>query len=235
MCRICFEVVQPETEIQSSATGLFAPKVRVRYVGEDPELGRLISPCKCKGSQKYVHEGCLRLWRQSQPFADRNYWSCPTCKFKYRLQRLRMGAWLASWPARAALTLSVMAVTVFFLGFVADPIINLWIDPVGTVVDGITDVITDVEGLASYNDEPFTWSGHLLKGLLSLGLVGFIKTFFAMGPWYWFRWGVNIGGGRRNTGRDRMQQINWYYIVIGVVTFLGVSRLSSMCDYELLR
>jgi hypothetical protein len=209
--------------MQNSRTGLFAPQVRVRYVGEDPNLGRLISPCKCKGSQKYVHEGCLRLWRQAQPFEDRNYWSCPTCKFKYRLQRLRAGKMLLSWPAQAALTLTIMFLAVFLLGFIADPIINLWIDPVGSVADGIVNVITDVEGLASTSDdEPFTWSGHLLKGFLSLGLVGFVKTFFALGPWYWFRWGLNVGGGRRNTGRDRVQNINWAYIVIGIVTFMGV-------------
>lgn len=221
-CRICLEVVQPVTEMQGSATRFFAPQARVRYVSEDPELGRLISPCKCKGSQKYVHEGCLRAWRQAQPFEDRNYWSCPTCKFKYRLQRLRMGKWLSSWLARASLTVAIMAVAVFALGFVADPIINLWIDPVGTVVD----VITDVEALVPIRDadEPFTWYGHFTKGVLSLGLLGFLKTFIGLGPWYWFRWGTNIGGGRRNSGRDRVQQINWAFIVIGIITFMGVSR-----------
>lgn len=224
-CRICLDVVQPVTEVQESTTGLFAPRVRVRYVSEDPELGRLISPCKCKGSQKYVHEGCLRAWRQAQPFADRNYWSCPTCKFKYRLQRLRMGQWLSSWLARAAMTVAIMAITVFLLGWVADPIINLWIDPLGSVIDVITD--GDLEGLvpAYDDDEPFTWAGHFLKGVLSLGVLGFLKTFVAMGPWYWFRWGANVGGGRRNTGRDRVQQINWAFIVIGVMTFMGVSVL----------
>ncbi|KAB5582734.1 hypothetical protein GE09DRAFT_1076228 [Coniochaeta sp. 2T2.1] len=223
-CRICLETVFPVTELHGSATGFFAPQARVRYVSEDPEYGRLISPCKCKGSQKYVHEGCLRQWRQAQPFADRNYWSCPTCKFKYRLQRLRMGKWLSSWVTRGAMTLAIMVVCVFLLGFVANPIIDLWLDPVGTVVDGIAEVITDIEGLApGRDDEPFTWSAHFLKGVLSLGVLGFLKTFLAMGPWYWFRWGTNIGGGRRNTGRDRVQQINWAFVVIGIITFIGAT------------
>ncbi|OIW27397.1 hypothetical protein CONLIGDRAFT_682454 [Coniochaeta ligniaria NRRL 30616] len=235
-CRICLEVVQPVTEIQGSATGFFAPQARVRYISEDAELGRLISPCKCKGSQKYVHEGCLRAWRQAQPFEDRNYWSCPTCKFKYRLQRLWMGKWLTSWLARAVLTVTIMAVAVFVLGFVADPIINLWIDPVGTVADSIADVIHDVEGLApTYDDEPFTWAGHFMKGVLSLGLLGFLKTFLGMGPFYWFRWGTNFGGGRRNTGRDRAQQINWAFIVIGIITFMGATwKLVNLFSARLL-
>src|ERR1041385_9100430 len=43
-CRICFEVVQPTTEIDESlAAGLFASTARVRFESEDPELGRLVS------------------------------------------------------------------------------------------------------------------------------------------------------------------------------------------------
>jgi hypothetical protein len=210
--------------MRDSATGLFAPEARVRYVSEDPELGRLISPCKCKGSQKYVHEGCLRAWRLASP-SDRNYYSCPTCQFKYRMRRLRMGKWLSSWVTRGALTVAIMVFAVFLLGFVADPIINLWIDPVGSVADAITELVTDIDGLAppAYHDEPATWSYHFMKGVFSLGLLGFLKTFFAMSPWHWIRWGTNIGGGRRNAGRDRMQQINWALVVIGIMTFLGVS------------
>src|ERR1044071_6988646 len=63
-CRICLEVVQPSTELDDSFAGrIFTSKAQGRYVSEDPDLGRLMSPCQCKGSQKYVHEGCLQAWR----------------------------------------------------------------------------------------------------------------------------------------------------------------------------
>lgn len=231
-CRICLDVVQPSTEILDSGAGIFAPKVRVKYVSEDPELGRLLCPCKCKGSQKYVHEGCLQAWRQAAPLSDRNFWRCPTCQFEYRMERLRWGHWLSSRWARGALTLLVMLFAVFLLGFVADPIINLWLDPFGSIADTISEVIADVDGLREEEvvdlDEQATWSYHFLKGLFSLGLLGFVKSFLAMTPWQWFnlRHGGVLGGGRgrRGGGRDRLESISWALIIIGVITFLGVSN-----------
>ncbi|KAK3344135.1 hypothetical protein B0T25DRAFT_318782 [Lasiosphaeria hispida] len=234
-CRICLEVVQPTTEIDDSIiAGLFVSRARVRYVSEDPELGRLMSPCLCKGSQKYVHEGCLQAWRQASPLSDRNFWRCPTCHFEYRLNRLRWGRWLSSKLLRAALTVLALVVTVFFLGFVADPIINLWVDPLGSIADTISDVMHDINPIEDEYD-PGTWSFHFLKGFLSLGLLGFLKTFLAMSPWHWFnlRTGGVVGGRRRGaTGRDRIESINWALVMIGVFTFLGatyklVSHLSA--------
>lgn len=225
-CRICLEVVPPTTEIEESSTGLFSPKVRVRYISEDPESGRLISPCKCKGTQKYVHEGCLQAWRRAAPLSDRNYWSCPTCKFQYRMARLKMGSWLGSKVTRAVLTVVVMVVALFLLGFVADPIISLWVDPLGTVTDAITDVFTDLDGLRpSARSEAFSFSAHFSKGFLTLGVVGALKTLLSS-PIYWVRWGLGGfgGGGRRRRGRrGAADDINWYYIAVGLMTFVAVS------------
>lgn len=222
-CRICLEVVQPTTDIDDSLAGrVFSSRARVRYVSEDPELGRLLSPCKCKGSQKYVHEGCLKAWRLAAPLSDRNYWRCPTCHFEYRLERLQWGRWLSSKLLRAILTVLVMVVTVFLLGFVADPIINFWVDPFGSVASTL---IPDLD-VEEFDDEPASWSLHFVKGFLSLGLLGFLKTMFAMSPWNWFN--VRFGGRRRRgTGRDRMESINWALVAIGVITFLGVSGFFS--------
>ncbi|KAK0706782.1 hypothetical protein B0T26DRAFT_609693, partial [Lasiosphaeria miniovina] len=224
-CRICLDVVQPSADIDESvAGGLFPSRTRVRYVSDDPELGRLISPCKCKGSQKYVHEGCLQQWRRAAPMSDRNFWRCPTCHFQYRMQRLRWGRWMTSKLARAGLTLSIMVVTVFFLGFVADPIISLWVDPLGSIADTFAEVVADVEAMRPLdNDEPATWSFHFLKGFLSLGLLGFLKTFLAMSPWHWFNLRAGVGGRRRGTGRDRIESINWALVIVGVITFLGAT------------
>ncbi|KAL1841680.1 hypothetical protein VTJ49DRAFT_6719 [Mycothermus thermophilus] len=222
-CRICLDVVYPTTEIDDSLAGrVFSNKARVRYVSDDPELGRLISPCLCKGSQKYVHEGCLQAWRTSAPLSDRNFWRCPTCQFEYRLERLRWGRWLSSKPLRAGLTFFIMAFTVFLLGFVADPILNLWLDPFGSIFGTFIDF--DLEDPILMDDEDVgTWSMHFVKGFLSLGLLGFLKTMVAMSPWHWFN--VRFGGGRRRrgTGRDRLEQINWALVVIGVLTFLGAT------------
>jgi hypothetical protein len=86
-CRICLETVLPTYQPQAeNIPGMFQPPPKVVYESEE---GRLISPCKCKGSQRYVHDGCLDRWRHSDPsIGTKRFWECPTCKYKYRLSRL---------------------------------------------------------------------------------------------------------------------------------------------------
>src|SRR6266516_437551 len=90
-CRICLETILPTFHpLSEHLPGILQPAPKVEYVSSDPELGRLIRPCKCKGSSKYVHEGCLQAWRHADPsYGKRNYWECPTCRFKYRLERVK--------------------------------------------------------------------------------------------------------------------------------------------------
>jgi hypothetical protein len=199
----------------------------VRYVSEDPSLGRLISPCRCKGSQRYVHAGCLQAWRQAAPLSDRNFWRCPTCGFEYRIERLRWGRWISSRFTRVVLTVAAFALSLFVLGFVADPIIGLWQDPLGSLADGLLSdggTFSTVlrEELADSDEN--SWSFHFFKGVLSLGLLGFVKTFFTLFPWQWtIQRYIGGGGRRRGRGQDRLQNINWGLVVIGVITFLAVS------------
>jgi len=43
----------------------------------------LVSPCNCKGTQKYVHRECLSKWRKRSPgnFLSSSY--CPVCKTSF--------------------------------------------------------------------------------------------------------------------------------------------------------
>lgn len=41
--------------------------------------GKLISPCDCNGTQRFIHEECLNLWVQS----SKNNTTCPTCRATY--------------------------------------------------------------------------------------------------------------------------------------------------------
>ncbi|KJZ70373.1 hypothetical protein HIM_10217 [Hirsutella minnesotensis 3608] len=224
-CRICLDTEQPKfpTDI-TSTLGISSASSRPTYVSDDPELGRLLSPCKCKGSQKYVHEGCLNSWRSANPMAERNYWQCPTCKFNYRLARLHWASMLSSKWAQVALTVIVVIVGVFILGFVADPILDLWFDPVGTISDTVSSVVSDVEALkpSSYQKSD-SWAEHFAKGFFSLGFVGFLKSLVAMGPWQWLNLrhsGLFGSGRRRGTGRARVDNFNLIFVLIGAFTFL---------------
>lgn len=94
-CRICLDTVNPTFDVPSENLPNFLQFTgNVKY---EDENGRLIRPCMCKGSAKYVHENCLQAWRHADPsYGRRNYWQCPTCKFKYRLARLGAGRFVGS-------------------------------------------------------------------------------------------------------------------------------------------
>ena len=204
-CRICLEVVQPSFEPATEGiSSIFNPTPSVSYVSSDPASGRLIRPCKCSGSSRYVHEGCLQAWRHADPaYGRRNYWECPTCKFRYRLERMRWGRLISSPILQVLLTVAVLFATIFIFGFIADPIINLYLDP----YDTITSIPSGGPAPIHFENDDTGWTEHFLKGLASLGLLGFVKVFFAMSPWHWWNLrqsGILGGGGRRRgtTGRD---------------------------------
>ncbi|KJK88022.1 hypothetical protein H633G_08108 [Metarhizium anisopliae BRIP 53284] len=224
-CRICLDTEHPKFPTDIPRTfGVSTRSSRPVYESDDPELGRLLSPCKCKGSSKYVHEGCLDAWRLTNPTATRNFWQCPTCKFTYRLAPLHWASRLSSKWAQVFLTIVVLIVSLFVLGFIADPIMDLWFDPVGSIADTVSSVVSDLDAVRPpLYEEPSTWTEHFTKGFFSLGLIGAIKSFVAMGPWHWinFRAGGLFGSGRRGgTGRSRMDNFNLLFVIIGAFTFM---------------
>ncbi|KAB8342849.1 hypothetical protein FH972_022447 [Carpinus fangiana] len=223
-CRICLDTVEPTfhtapADDEGTFGGLFSRGVGVASgepsVSYESESGRLIRPCKCKGSSAYVHEECLQQWRHADPdYGSRNFWQCPTCGFRYRLERMSWGNWIASTPMQVLLTLTIFLVAIFILGFVADPIMNLYLDPYDVLLSSERSAFDERIIL---DDEP-TWLEHFVKGLASLGLLGFAKVAFSL-P-YWVRFG-NFGGGRGNNGRDRMGNVTWIFILLGVITVLS--------------
>jgi hypothetical protein len=225
-CRICLEVVHPTNhpppDNMSGILGSSTP--HVTYESED--LGRLIRPCKCKGSSKWVHSGCLTQWRYADVSSKRNYWQCPTCGFKYRLERMRWGRWISSTFTQILLTVSILLFATFLSGFLYSPIVNLYVDPYETIRYSQFWDPTVVDD-PFLEDDDSSWIGHFIKGLASLGVLSFIKVFFALSPYQW--WNLRNSGllnsGTRTgpTGRDRAASISWIVIVIGLGTFLWVS------------
>lgn len=140
------------------------------------------------------------------------------------MDRLQWSAWLSSRLARAVLTLLVAFITVFIMGFVADPIINLWVDPWGTFMDAVGEVVDDFDDFRGNlpDQESYTWSLHFVKGIMSLGLLGAVKTVLAMSPWQWwhFRNGGMLGNAGNRRGRDRMESVNLALVMVGLFTFL---------------
>lgn len=114
----------------------------------------------------------------------------------------------------------------FVMGFVADPIINLYVDPYSVLSSApFAKVGARLEPMLT-DDDVTSWTEHFLKGLASLGLLGFVKVLFALSPWQWWNIrtsGIMNGGGRSgNNGRDRLASISWVMVIIGIATFLLV-------------
>ena len=235
-CRICLETVGPTFHSPSeSVSGMWQSSPSVTYESSDPEAGRLLRPCKCKGSSKYVHESCLQAWRHADSeYGKRNYWQCPTCRFRYRLERMRWGRWISSTATQIILTVFIFFMALFIMGFVADPIINVYIDPFSVFSSApFSKVGARLEPIFT-DDDVTSWTEHFIKGLASLGLLGFVKILFALSPWQW--WNIRTSGimnGSRsgNTGRDRVASISWVVVIVGIATFLWVCILFTAAVY----
>lgn len=231
-CWICHEDVEATYEEPGLLDAIRGHRPRPSYISEDGD--RLINPCICRGTVKYVHEGCLKTWQNYNPDA----WRCSRCHYEYRTARMTWAQRLRSPIVTFVITNLILWITVFLLGFIADPILNLWIDPVGTIADTVTSghIHIDDDDLSEMTH--LRWPLHFLKGFFSLGLLGFMKLFFVMSPWQWWNLrsgttGIIGGGGRRRagTGRDRVENVNLALVLIGVATFLYVSLIFRFIIY----
>ena len=141
---------------------------------------------------------------------------------------MRWGNWISSKSTQVLLTVFIFFITMFLLGFVADPIINFYLDPY-TTISSVPMSRPDFKVKPPFaGDDEFSWIEHFVKGLASLGLLGFVKVLFAMSPWQWFNLrgsGLMSGSARAGTsGRDRLASISWIVVLVGVGTFLWVSH-----------
>ena len=117
------------------------------------------------------------------------------------------------------LTILIVILLMFLLGFVADPIINLYVAPVETLSTQRFWTPVTVESITEEASDSW-WIQHFTKGFVSIGVVGFLKAVLLANPFqYWnLRYSGLLGGGARtgNTGRDRAANISWIAIAIGV-------------------
>lgn len=152
--------------------------------------------------------------------------------------RLRWAAMLSSKLVQVGLTCVASLLCIYMLGWVADPILDLWFDPMGTISDTVANVVRDVEARkTAYQSQPATWDEQFLKGFLSLGIIGFFKTIFIMTPWDWFNLrGTGMLRGRRGGGRARLDNTNLVLVAVGAITFLmGIWRLVQAFSRRLLK
>ncbi|KAI0801154.1 zf-C3HC4-domain-containing protein [Fomes fomentarius] len=90
---------------------------RICLDGDDPELGRLIRPCLCKGSISYVHVKCLQRWRNTS--ASRSaFYACPQCGYHYHFARTRVMGIATNPIVIAAVSTFLFTILVLLSSFV---------------------------------------------------------------------------------------------------------------------
>jgi hypothetical protein len=135
---------------------------------------------------------------------------------------------LTQTGAQIFLTLAIFFVAIFALGFIADPIISMALDPRGHIFN-LWNLFSSerVEYFPeAYIDDadPGGWLQHLTKGFASLGLLGVLKFLLSSPLQHFFRQAPVRGG--RGTGRDRLQTTTWLVIVIGAgVVVIGLWKM----------
>jgi len=91
---------------------------RICLDGEDPDLGRLIRPCLCRGTISFVHTECLNVWRRTSPSANA-FFKCPQCGYEYRVARTRAFGMAENTIFLAMLSGLFFVVTVIAASFVS--------------------------------------------------------------------------------------------------------------------
>ena len=237
-CRFCWADVEPTVEMPSSNLPFFLhPQPRVTYVDPDGDLGELIKPCLCKGTRRYIHEGCLREMRAGMMRARGANWErfsleCDICRFRYRFERMWFARALSSRVNQMCLTVLILLLLTFALGFAADPIVNTYLGPY-TAVSTEELLASPPVDLKVPSLQESWWARHFAKGFASVGVLSFVNVLTTIKtPWHFLSMRNTFlqGSGRAGTtGRDRVASITWLVLLVGVLTALW--RIYALTHY----
>ncbi|KAF8937497.1 hypothetical protein BGZ58_002602 [Dissophora ornata] len=216
---------------------------------EEDTLGRLISPCLCKGSMKYVHVECLNAWRARSPKRESHY-KCDTCKYSFSFRRTSFARYLAHPLTVFVLTVVVFAAAVFAAGFAMKLLLYLMMDephefiyPVD--IDDIDDtellqlkervvIFKTPESLRAVFQIDKT---HMVFGSFFVSIIGFLQLLLSMvwmgGGGGVFRiGGFGLGGGRRRARGERQREAGIGGVLMVLILVFGLFK-SVYMTYQL--
>lgn len=74
------QTIRSET---SSTLSLDRPFCKICHIGSSKQGDKLISPCKCSGTMRYIHCACLLKWLEMSNRANEKPMSCELCGHEY--------------------------------------------------------------------------------------------------------------------------------------------------------
>ncbi|KXS21140.1 hypothetical protein M427DRAFT_51412 [Gonapodya prolifera JEL478] len=200
---------------------------------DEPEK-RLISPCKCKGSMRYVHLECLNEWREKSQKKE-SFYECDQCKYRYRFQRTFWAKMVMNELVLFLVTFTLFSLLVFLSGFAAKLVLRYWVlDSPEDITAGVplrVETEDDDDWLyrtLSFGPESLALTNidfsHFLAGAFLVGVFASIQVFlsFLTSPfpeWNYAggRWSLGGGGGARSTSRLGL-------VIVVVVVLFGMVR-----------
>ena len=79
------------------------------------DLGRLFSPCRCRGTSRFVHPACLAAWRTISEGRE-SFYVCDVCGFRYNVRRAAWAGVLESRGLRLGVTAVLLLAAVSAVG-----------------------------------------------------------------------------------------------------------------------
>ena len=80
------------------------------------EDGRLIKPCKCSGSVRYIHVSCLDKWRMTSANQN-NAVRCDMCHYEYQFSRVLLAKFLQNPKFISFVSFLIIAITVLLIAY----------------------------------------------------------------------------------------------------------------------
>ena len=80
------EIPKIEMQRQPSQVSSNAPFCKICYEKDETSENKLIDPCICQGSMRYVHQDCLKTWIINQEKVNPENAKCEICKTAYLMR-----------------------------------------------------------------------------------------------------------------------------------------------------
>eukprot|EP00451_Oxyrrhis_marina_P005194 CAMPEP_0204276130 /NCGR_PEP_ID=MMETSP0468-20130131/27368_1 /ASSEMBLY_ACC=CAM_ASM_000383 /TAXON_ID=2969 /ORGANISM="Oxyrrhis marina" /LENGTH=418 /DNA_ID=CAMNT_0051252643 /DNA_START=23 /DNA_END=1279 /DNA_ORIENTATION=+ len=179
------------------------------------EEGRLISPCMCNGSMRYVHLVCLEEWRQASA-NSRSYFECETCKYRYQFSRTKWADMVTQWWVLHLLTLLGIILLIGLAGYIG----KLFAICPLQYSDGVDDLDAVPPTWAwSWFLSPFNID-HFVSGSVFVGMSACGSLMLQVRPaWFWPSAG---SGGKTST------------LILAVLVIIGLIR-AAMYVHEVVK